>query len=260
MADMKSTVRSLLDRPIDIKRRNKSDDLNFCGYVEQHVTNSMYESLGLHDVGSQQAVHQFCDQLNASPQQRETILMYSKTIHELAMDVGHKLNLSMGFTKNSCLGWTCQFRINKFHFTPQSVGLIGASTHTDPGFLTILQDGEDVGGLEIFDKNSGMFMGIDPWPGTLVVNLGDIAKAWSNGRFCNIQHRVRCMEGATRMSIALFMLGPEDTELGAPAELVDNEHPRLYKPFIFDDYRKLRVSTRSNVGQALERYRINTKS
>lgn len=76
-------------------------------------------------------------------------------------------------------------------------------------------------------------------------------QAWSNGRFCNVQHRVQCKEAKTRVSIALFVLGPKDSKVKAPAKLVDHEHPRLYDSFIFDDYRKLRVSSGSRVGEAL---------
>lgn len=89
MSEMKSTVRSLLDLPIEIKRRNTSE--HYSGYVQPHIINPLYESLGLHDVGSSDAVHAFCNQLNASPQQRfslslslvTTIMIHAcdRTIH-----------------------------------------------------------------------------------------------------------------------------------------------------------------------------------
>lgn len=75
-------------------------------------------------------------------------------------------------------------------------------------------------------------------------------KAWSNGRFCNVKHRVQCKEGCLRYSIAAFLWGPETVE--APAELVDSAHPRLYAPFSFEDYRKLRVLTDKQAGEALD--------
>ena len=71
--------------------------------------------------------------------------------------------------------WPCQFRINKYTFTPETVGSPGVQIHTDSGFLTILQDDENLGGLEVMDPLSTSFVPVDPWPGTLVVNLGDIA-------------------------------------------------------------------------------------
>lgn len=100
--------------------------------------------------------------------------MYAQAIRELAVDIAEKLAESMGLIGNLFQGWPCQFRINKYHFTPQTVGSSGVQIHTDSGFLTILQDDENVGGLEVIDK-SGAFIAVDPLPGTLLVNLGDIA-------------------------------------------------------------------------------------
>jgi isopenicillin N synthase-like dioxygenase len=65
--------------------------------------------------------------------------------------------------------------MNKYHFKPDSVGKLGVILHTDPGFLTILQGDEDVGGLEAMDNSSGSFFPIHTLPNTLLVNLGDMA-------------------------------------------------------------------------------------
>lgn len=58
-------------------------------------------------------------------------------------------------------------------------------------------------------------------------------QVWSNGRFCNVKHRVQCKEASTRFSIATFMLGPRKGSVEAPAKVVDHDHPRLYQPFLF---------------------------
>lgn len=83
----------------------------------------------------------------------------------------------------------------------------------------------------------------------LVISSCD--KAWSNGRLRTVKHRVQCKEASLRYSIAAFLLGPMET-VEAPAELVDAEHPRLYAPFTFEDYRKLRLSTKLQAGEALD--------
>ncbi|KAL3508839.1 hypothetical protein ACH5RR_028240 [Cinchona calisaya] len=145
--------------------------------------------------------------------------------------------------------------MNKYNYSPETVGSIGAIMHSDPGFLTVLQDDELVNGLEVVNKFTGDLVSVDPIPGTLVVNLGDAAKVWSNGRFYNVKHRVQCYQPEVRISIALFVLGPRDKRVEAPAELEDSEHPRLYIPFDFEEYRKLRVSTKSPTGGALELFR-----
>ena len=62
---------------------------------------------------------------------------------------------------------------------------------------------------------------------------------------------MQCKEAAVRISIALFVLGPKEAAIEAPSELVDAEHPRLFVPFTFEDYRKLRLSTGLRAGEAL---------
>ncbi|KAH7853468.1 hypothetical protein Vadar_002813 [Vaccinium darrowii] len=74
---------------------------------------------------------------------------------------------------------------------------------------------------------------------------------WSNGGFYIVKHIVQCKEATTRLSIALFMVGPKEAVVEAPPELVDTEHPRLYDPSIFEEYRKLRLSTGMGAGEAL---------
>ncbi|KAM2944339.1 hypothetical protein COP2_027395 [Malus domestica] len=106
---------------------------------------------------------------------------------------------------------------------------------------------------------SGTFVAVDPCPGTLLVNLGDVAQAWSNGRLCNVKHRVQFREARIRVSIASLQRGPdEEAGVEAPPELVDSEHPRLYVPFTYEDYRKLRLSANLHAGEALALVRISS--
>ncbi|XP_074378893.1 2-oxoglutarate-dependent dioxygenase DAO-like isoform X2 [Apium graveolens] len=179
----------------------------------------------------------------------ETINKYTKAVHELLVEISGKLADALGISGFTIEGWPCLFRINQFNFAKETIGSSGFKIHTDSGFLAIVQDDEGVSGLEVMDK-SGAFIPIDPWPGALVVNLGDVAKAWSNGRLRTVKHRVQCKEGSSRYSIAAF-LGPSNQIVEAPPELVDDAHPRLYAPFTFEDYRNLRFSTKLNDGEAL---------
>ncbi|XP_057461048.1 2-oxoglutarate-dependent dioxygenase DAO-like [Actinidia eriantha] len=126
----------------------------------------------------------------------------------------------------------------------------------------ILELGMDMGrklliGLEAGHNETGENITIDPMPGSLVVNLGDLDEIWSIGKLWSVKHRVQCYEGSVRLSIALFVLGPKDGALGAPEELVDSEHPRLYNLMNFEDYRMLRITTRSPTG-AIEHLRIKS--
>ncbi|KAL2521997.1 2-oxoglutarate (2OG) and Fe(II)-dependent oxygenase superfamily protein [Forsythia ovata] len=256
MHEMKGVVRSLLDLPIEIKRRNV-DVIAGSGYMAPSKINPLYEALGLYDMTSAQHVDAFCTQLDAAPHQRQTFVRYARAVHEFMMDIGHKIGEGLGLKGVPFVGWPCQFRINKYTFTSESVGSSGVQLHTDSSFLTVLQDDEIIGGLEVMRK-SGTFVAIDPCPETLLVNLGDIAAVWSNGRFCNVKHRVLCKEAGIRVSIASFLLGPKETAVETPPELVDSEHPPLYIPFTYEEFRKLRISKKLHTGEALDLLRTES--
>ncbi|XP_030481433.2 2-oxoglutarate-dependent dioxygenase DAO [Cannabis sativa] len=253
MSDMKTLIRSLLDLPPEIKARN-ADVITGSGYVAPSPANPLYEALGLYDYASPEALRRFSDQLGLSPYQREIVEKYGRAVNGLSLDIGKRMAKSLGLNVLKLKGWPwpCQFRINKYNFSDDTLlGSSGVQIHTDNSFLTILQEDEDVKGLEIITKN-GQFLPVDPSPGTLLLNLGDIATAWSNGRFYNVKHRVVCKEAMIRVSIASFMLGPKDEVVEAPQELIDNENPSLYIPFHYQHYRNLRLSTKSRAGEALQ--------
>ncbi|KAJ8567749.1 hypothetical protein K7X08_019957 [Anisodus acutangulus] len=205
MAEMKEVVRTLLDLPTEIKKRNK-DVIAGSGYMAPSEKNPLYEALGLFDMSSSEDVDEFCTQLGASPHQRETIKKYAAAINGLMMDIVRKMGEGLRLPNVSFEECPCQFRINKYHFTREAVG-----------FLTILQDDENVGGLEVM-KKSGEFVAVDPRPNTLLVTLGDIGRVWSNVRFYTVKHRVICKEAKIRVSIASFLLGPRDTAVEPPPE------------------------------------------
>ncbi|XP_028799962.1 2-oxoglutarate-dependent dioxygenase DAO-like [Neltuma alba] len=259
MSEMKKVVRSLLDLPVEIKMRNTEQVIAGSGYMAPSAVNPLYEALGLYDMASSHAVLSFCSRLDASPHQTKVIEAYGKAIHELLMDISKKMAESLGLKGVEYFkGWPCQFRINKYSFTPESIGSTGVQIHTDSSFLTILQDDENVGGLQVMNK-SGSFVDVPPCPGTLFAVLGDIAHVWSNGRFGTVKHRVECKEASVRISIASFLLGPKEGDIEAPEELVDSDHhPRLFLPFSYEHYRKLRVSQKMHAGEALALLRVST--
>lgn len=43
-----------------------------------------------------------------------------------------------------------------------------------------------------------------------------------------------------------------------PAELVDSEHPPLYIPFTYEEFRKLRVSKKLHTGEVLDLLRVQS--
>ncbi|KAJ4771893.1 2-oxoglutarate (2OG) and Fe(II)-dependent oxygenase superfamily protein [Rhynchospora pubera] len=245
---MKAAVKALFDLPDDVKRRNVSDVVD-AGYRSRPP---LYEALGLYDASSQTDVDAFCSLLDAPIHARGTIKAYAQKSHEVIVDIATKLAESMGLKDQNFSEWQCIFRLIKYNFNQDSVGSnSGVQTHSDASFLTLLQEDECVGGLEILDPGSDSYVEVNPLPGSLLVLLGDVAKVWSNGLFRNVKHRVECKTAIPRFTIALFMWAPKDDKVEVPAALVDSDHPLMYRSFIFNEYRKLRLTAGMRAGEAL---------
>lgn len=56
-------------------------------------------------------------------------------------------------------------------------------------------------------------------------------QAWSNGRLHSPFHRVMMSGNEARYSAGLFSIPKGGSIIKAPEELVDEEHPLLFKPF-----------------------------
>jgi isopenicillin N synthase-like dioxygenase len=88
------------------------------------------------------------------------------------------------------------FRI--FHYPPVAMmpeelradaSLWGVGEHTDYGLLTLLKQ-DSVGGLEVKCLD-GSWLSVPPRPETLVINIGDILEAVTEGLYQSTPHRVR---------------------------------------------------------------------
>ncbi|VAH48733.1 unnamed protein product [Triticum turgidum subsp. durum] len=95
-------------------------------------------------------------------------------MHELIVDVAGKVAASLGLEGHPFQDWPCQFRINRYNYTEDTVGSSGVQIHTDSGFLTVLQEDDCVGGLEVLDPATAEFVRVDPVPGSFLVNIGDV--------------------------------------------------------------------------------------
>ncbi|KAL0791797.1 hypothetical protein Bca101_008043 [Brassica carinata] len=102
----------------------------------------------------------------------------------------------------------CLMRMMKHQGVEETEEELGMEVHTDRNMLTILCQNDVKDGLEVL----------------------------LNCRVATVVHRVMRTGTKTRFSAGLFSVPKKDHLIYAPDEIVDAEHPRLFKPFDFEAY------------------------
>jgi isopenicillin N synthase-like dioxygenase len=111
---------------------------------------------------------------------------------------------------------------------PQQLGM---GAHTDYGIVTILW-ADAVPGLQILDT-SGQWHPVQPAPGALLINLGDLLARWTNDRWMSTMHRVVPPTDTTgrlvrRRSAAFFHDGNADALISTLTVCIGPDSPRRH--------------------------------
>ena len=118
-----------------------------------------------------------------------------------------------------------------FHYPPQQSFTnleLGAAAHTDYGMLTILSQ-DPIGGLELCLR-SGEWVAAPYVEGTLVINLGDLVKVWTNETYVSNPHRVANRTGRERYSIPTFFNLDYDTPVACLPQFMPADGPPRHAP------------------------------
>lgn len=86
----------------------------------------------------------------------------------------------------------------------EAAGDQGVGSHADYGFVTLLLQ-DDVGGLEVLPPGATEWAPVEPIPGALVVNLGEMLEVATGGYLVATIHRVQAPPpGVDRYSVPFF--------------------------------------------------------
>jgi isopenicillin N synthase-like dioxygenase len=86
----------------------------------------------------------------------------------------------------------------------EEAGDQGVGSHADYGFVTLLLQ-DDVGGLEVLPPGTEQWLPVEPLPGALVVNLGEMLEVATEGYLAATIHRVQAPPpGVDRYSVPFF--------------------------------------------------------
>ncbi len=115
---------------------------------------------------------------------------------------------------------------------PPEPGQLRTGEHTDYGALTILATTQARGGLEA-RRADGQWIKVQPAPGELVVNLGDMMQRWTNDAWVSTLHRVALPDrlddtASRRLSVGYFMHPNYDAEIACiPSCVASGELPKF---------------------------------
>ncbi|KAM7480405.1 hypothetical protein LguiA_028618 [Lonicera macranthoides] len=125
-------------------------------------------------------------------------------------------------------------QLNSYPACPDPERAMGLAAHTDSTLLTLLHQ-NNTSGLQVHREGSG-WVTVDPLPGALVVNIGDLFHILSNGLYPSVLHRAVVNRTHHRLSIAYLYGPPSSVQISPLSKLVDNGHPPLYRPVTWSEY------------------------
>ncbi|KAL2516546.1 2-oxoglutarate (2OG) and Fe(II)-dependent oxygenase superfamily protein [Forsythia ovata] len=226
-------LKELFDLPLEIKLKNRSNK-PYHGYVGQHALVPLYESLGIDNALALGKIQNFTNLMwpNGNPTFSETIQSFSEKLSELDQIVRRMIVESLGVEKymdEHMESTDYLVRMQKYDEPRSNETKLGLTSHTDKNIVTILYQNE-VTGLEVLTKD-GQWINVEPSLDSFIVMIGDSFLAWSNGRLHSAFHRVMMTGNEARYSIGLFSIPKAGYMIKAPEEMVDEEHPLLFKPF-----------------------------
>ncbi|XP_021906538.1 LOW QUALITY PROTEIN: probable inactive 2-oxoglutarate-dependent dioxygenase AOP2 [Carica papaya] len=227
-----SALKELFDLPTETKMKNRYEKpLN--GYVGQIPEIPLHESLGIDNATTLQGIQFFTKTIWPAGNDHfsERVHEYAKFAEEIDQMITRMIFESYGVEKyynDYIQSTTYLLRLLKNRAPKDDKPTLGFVTHTDKSFTTILHQSE-VDALEIETRDGDRINVHLSLPSYFMVIAGDALMAWSNDRIWSPKHRVLMSGKIDRYSLGLFSFN--NGVLQVPEELVDQDHPLLYKPF-----------------------------
>ncbi|KAI4324722.1 hypothetical protein MLD38_030181 [Melastoma candidum] len=227
------SIEELFELPLETKMRNFSKK-PYHGYVGQYPMVPLYESMGIDDAD----IYDKVDNLSKTfwpeghPGFSKTIQSFAERLSALDQIIRRMILESLGLEKyleEHMNSTNYLLRVMKYKGPKTSDTKLGLTSHTDKNIVTILYQNE-VEGLEVKTKD-GDWIPFKPTPESFVVMIGDSLLAWTNGRLHSPHHRVMMSGNDARYSAGLFSVPKAGYFIKAPDEMVDDNHPLLFKPF-----------------------------
>ncbi|CAN1804521.1 Hyoscyamine 6-dioxygenase [Linum perenne] len=188
---------------------------------------------------------------------REVVGEYARKVRELSLWVlemlSEGLGLELGYFGDG-LAQVQMMSINNYPPCPNPRLTLGVPKHSDASLLTVLLQGK-VNGLQVLLKD-GKWVGVQPLPNALVVNIGNVLQVISNGRLKSAVHRVVTNRELARTTVVCFTNPTIDCLIEPAKALIDERHPQMYRASIYKDIRDATVADAHTGKEPLDFFKI----
>ncbi|KAG6788902.1 hypothetical protein POTOM_004980 [Populus tomentosa] len=235
-------VKELFDLPLQTKRQHVSD-IPFNSYHGKSPPPLQYESFGIEDPNIFENCNTFTNVLwpHGNPDFRKNINYFSTKVSEFEKLIRRMIleSLSLGnYLDEHMSSTSCVLRVMKYQLPQITEPTYTSKSHTDKNLITILYQNQ-VDGLEVQTKH-GEWIGVElSQDHSFVVLIGESFRVRrTNGRLQPPYHRVRVSGSEARYSAGLFSVFKAGYKTKTPEDLIDEDHPWLYKPFDYFEFLK----------------------
>ncbi len=249
LRDVFDVSRDFFAQPADEKRRVQRDVDNPWGYYDRELTKNRQDWKEIYDFGP-------ADGGTLKPRwpsghlrlRFEPIMRaYYASCRALALRLLSAMASNLGVSASRLVqgfddAHTSFLRLNYYPQCRPSSGderPFGVGEHTDAGALTLLLQ-DDQAGLEVCRE--GRWHLVEPTPGALVINIGDMIQVWSNDRYRAALHRVVTNLTRDRYSVPFFLSPSYETTYAPLPTTITPECPARYRPIQWREFRTLRAA------------------
>lgn len=258
LARFEAAMHGLFALPDPVKQKMRRSRENAWGYYDEELTKNRPDWKEIFDYGAERPADEprpaHSDGTNRwppdQPEIRRTLLRHHSECVRLAQHLLRVLSVSLGFAPDRLAPFFDEdssfVRLNRYPVCDDpaesdspplpEAGHLGVHPHSDAGALTILFQ-DRVASLQI--EVDDAFVLVEPVPGALTVNLGDMLRVWSNDRYRSPVHRVLARRDRERFS-APFFYNPRYDTVCAPILDADARESSRFRPVSWAHFRDQR--------------------